>query len=603
MDSSLITGLINYPILYFNHYHQQEVVDRVTGAIRRIFPYLPEEEQIRNGDIDADTIEENARVKVIDYNGIKVNQDVLWAQSPVYGDGTNRDLEWMYTCELRDIIIDMSKESTDAAPCVYIFRSVPYSLLLNAEFVAYLHKFISLHEHRQSSFPVCDHNKPNWTIVLIVPSGEQPPATIEGAVRLISIKPPKNKEITAEINRFFKDSSQADKEELCKSLQGLQLYDIRQILRSTKTVIGDILSYRSVNWARTEKQQIISKSGVLEEVVPNVKFEDIGGLFRLKEDLRNKSKIFKHLSVLQDEHIRCQVPKGILLIGMPGCGKTMIAKAIASEFQLPLLRLDVGKLLGKHYGQSETNLRRALEVAESAHPCVLWIDEIEKAFAGTNNRSGDNDDLMMRLMGAFLTWMQERESPVYVVATANDVMKPEFMRKGRFDEVYFVDFPTSEERMEIAQNIAKEYEGTKVRFLPNPRDNNPQNSQIWQELAETMQVSSERLKNPEMNAGLTGSEIRALITTAVENKYVRLINKLDEKKHGEWSTEDFISNDFVINVKDDLLTLVPEFLGSAMVNQSKRLLKHSSQNDDVEDKSCIDRIYAIKDQYQFKSAT
>ena len=601
MDSSLITGLINYPILYFNHYHQQEIVDRVAGAIRKIFPSLPSEEQIITDDIDADVIEENARVKVIDYNGAKVNKDVLWAQSPVYGDGTNRDLEWMYTCELRDIISDMSKEFIAAAPCVYVFRSVPYSLLLNAEFVAYLHKFISLHERLQSSSRACNCSQLNWTIVLIVPSGEQPPASIEGAVRLISIKPPKNKEINSEINVFFKDSSDADKEELCKSLQGLQLYDIRQILKSTKTIIGDTLSYRSIAWARKEKQQIISKSGVLEEVIPNVKFDDIGGLFTLKKDLRNKSKIFKHLSILQDDQMRCQVPKGILLIGMPGCGKTMIAKAIASEFQLPLLRLDVGKLLGKHYGQSETNLRRALEVAESAHPCVLWIDEIEKAFAGTNNK-GDNDDLMMRLMGAFLTWMQERESPVYVVATANDVMKPEFMRKGRFDEVYFVDFPKLEERMEIAQNIAKEYDGTKVSFLPNPGDNASQNSQIWQDLAKAMQVSRDKLKNPEMNVGLTGSEIRALITTAVEKKYIERINDLDKKKQGEWSVGDFVSENFVIDVKKDLLGLVPEFLGSAMVNQSRRLVKHSGQNEG-EEMSCIDRIYAIKDQYQFKSAT
>lgn len=120
------------------------------------------------------------------------------------------------------------------------------------------------------------------------------------------------------------------------------------------------------------------------------------------------------------------MPKGILILGMPGCGKSMIAKSIANAFNVSLLRLDVNRLMGQYVGQSESNLRRALQTAEAAHPCVLWIDEIEKAFAGNE---GGHNDIVIRLMGHFLTWMQERKTAVYIVATANDVMRPELMRK------------------------------------------------------------------------------------------------------------------------------------------------------------------------------
>ena len=146
------------------------------------------------------------------------------------------------------------------------------------------------------------------------------------------------------------------------------------------------------------------------------------------------------------------VPKGIMIVGMPGCGKSLAAKATAKLFDIPLIRLDVGRLLGKYVGESEENMRKALKLSEAISPCVLWIDEIEKAFAGVGN-SGGGSDVTTRLFGQFLTWMQEKENTVFIVATANDISRipAEFLRKGRFDELFFVDFPNPEERRKIME--------------------------------------------------------------------------------------------------------------------------------------------------------
>lgn len=606
MDSTITSGIINYPILYFNHYHQQEIVTQIVKATKDLFP------ELFDIDIsDKDRIKRKARVKVIDFNDLETNSDVLWADSPSFEEIDKKDLEWMYTKELRAIIQEMEIDeyaSIDKAPCVYIFRSTPYKLLeQNAEFIAYLHKFVSLYEcwqHRKRDI--------NWTIVLIVPSGELPPPSIEGVVRIVPILPPKKETIKEIIQEKFVSSSDSEKEEFCKSLQGLQLFDVQQIIQSTKTVIGDTLSYRSVKWARDEKQQIIRKTGILEVVTPNVSFDNIGGLENLKSYLKKKAVIFKYLSILQDDRVKCDIPKGVLLMGMPGCGKTMIAKAIASEFELPLLRLDIGKLLGQYVGQSETNLRRALDVADSAHPCVLWIDEIEKAFAGTNNTSGDNNDLMMRLMGTFLTWMQEREYPVYIVATANDVMKPELMRKGRFDEVFFVDFPNLEERVKIAEAISAGYERTKDSVIHF--------NVTWENVAKEMIVKKNGI-DAKNGIGLSGAEIRSLIASVVETKCIERIQSFNQteqlnfdkfkgKEIIEITTEDFTNDIKNKEGKGVKKSPLDEFKQSAMIRQSLWLFENRPKNKsedmpsetDMKD-NFIDRIYGVQKKYQFKPAT
>ena len=188
---------------------------------------------------------------------------------------------------------------------------------------------------------------------------------------------------------------------------------------------------------------------MLELVNFSENIDDIGGLENLKNWLVRKARIFSDL----DKALKfgVDIPKGIMIIGMPGCGKSLTAKATAQLFQLPLVRLDVGRLLGKYVGESEENMRRALALSEAISPCVLWIDEIEKAFAGIGGKGGS--DVTTRLFGQFLTWMQEKDNTVFIVATANDIstLPPEFLRKGRFDELFFVDLPNAEERRRIIE--------------------------------------------------------------------------------------------------------------------------------------------------------
>lgn len=233
--------------------------------------------------------------------------------------------------------------------------------------------------------------------------------------------------------------------------------------------------------------------------------EQIGGLDVLKEDIKTKAKIFKNISVATSNRVNLPYPKGILILGMPGCGKSMIAKAIANEFKMPLLRLDINRMMGKYVGESEANLRQALQIAEAAHPCVLWIDEIEKAFSGSSNGDGGSDSVVVRLMGYFLTWMQERKSPVYIVATANDVMRPEFMRKGRFDEVYFVDFPNKVETTEILHKKIARYENGIFDFSLFCNS-------TYSKIAELMQCGQ--------YGGFSGSEIEAVVTIVMEKAFV-----------------------------------------------------------------------------------
>lgn len=234
--------------------------------------------------------------------------------------------------------------------------------------------------------------------------------------------------------------------ELALELKGLSRLQIKQILDIAYCNGGFISLEKDKHRIMDEKKQIIDKAGLLEFVKPDDSIDDVGGLGALCNWLEAKNRIFQKL----DDALKMglDTPRGVLILGVPGCGKSMTAKATASLFQKPLVRLDVGRLLGKYIGESESNMRDALKQAEAISPCVLWIDEIEKAFAGGSEHA---HEVTLRLIGQFLTWMQEKKSTVFVVATANNIetLPPEFLRKGRFDEIFSVDLPDWEERVEI----------------------------------------------------------------------------------------------------------------------------------------------------------
>ena len=214
---------------------------------------------------------------------------------------------------------------------------------------------------------------------------------------------------------------------LAKSIVRKKTFDLR-------TVLG-------------EKKHIIRKSGILEYYEAEDNLDSIGGLEILKTWLTKR----RHAFTSEARDFGLPMPKGILLLGVPGCGKSLTAKAVGAAWQMPLLRLDVGKIFGGLVGASEENIRKALKTAEAVAPAVLWLDEMEKGFSGTGSSNMSDGGTTSRVFGTFVTWMQEKSSPVFVIATANDVraLPPELLRKGRFDEIFFVDLPTMEERAEI----------------------------------------------------------------------------------------------------------------------------------------------------------
>ncbi len=276
------------------------------------------------------------------------------------------------------------------------------------------------------------------------------PRELENFITVFDIPLPAINEIHALVRDFIRDLEitveEDDINDIALSFKGLNEFQIKQILNLAYQD-GGCIDKDDKELILREKEQFVKKAGMLEIVSFSETIDDIGGLDNLKDWLKRKAKVFANL----DKAIKfgVAVPKGIMIIGMPGCGKSLTAKATASLFKIPLVRLDVGRLLGKYVGESEENMRKALKLAEAISPCVLWVDEIEKAFAGIG--ADDGNGITTRLFGQFLTWMQEKENTVFIVATANNIsrMPAEFLRKGRFDELFFVDLPNGEERRKI----------------------------------------------------------------------------------------------------------------------------------------------------------
>lgn len=241
--------------------------------------------------------------------------------------------------------------------------------------------------------------------------------------------------------RIVFELSATGKEKLAKAAMGLTLNEAENAFARAMVEDGK-LSDTDVDTVLDEKRQTIKKSGILEFITVDIALEDVGGLQNLKRWLLKREGSWLD----EAKNYGIPAPKGILITGVPGCGKSLTAKAIGAAWQLPLLRLDIGKIFAGLVGSSEQNMRTAIRTAEAIAPCILWIDEIEKGFAGSSG-SGDSGT-SSRVFGSFLTWMQEKTHPVFVIATANNIDKlpPEFLRKGRFDEIFFVDLPTKSER-------------------------------------------------------------------------------------------------------------------------------------------------------------
>ncbi len=295
-------------------------------------------------------------------------------------------------------------------------------------------------------------NELDCCMIIVSPIVFLPPE-LEHFITVLSRDYPTDNDISQIIMNFCADNhnihlSSDLQKKLINAFKGMPEYEIRNVLALAVARNGKI-EESDLTLILEQKKQIVQKSGILEMIeVEDHLYDQIGGLEALKECLMRKRKIFQHMD--KAEKFGVDKPKGLLIAGLPGCGKSLSAKAAADLLKVPLLRLDMGRLMGKYVGESEANLRRAINLADAISPCVLWLDEMEKAFSGTGGQ-GTNAELTTRLMGTFLTWMQEKKSLSFVIATVNNISKipPELLRKGRFDDVFYVDLPNDHEREEI----------------------------------------------------------------------------------------------------------------------------------------------------------
>ena len=249
-------------------------------------------------------------------------------------------------------------------------------------------------------------------------------------------------EANRQTGRIKIDLNPEETERLARAAVGLTVQEAETAFARAMVDDGR-LDIDDVEMVLEEKRQIIKKSGVLEFVRSESGLNDVGGLNNLKRWLGKRNRSWGEAA----RRYGLPNPKGMLLAGVPGCGKSLVAKAVSAAWGVPLLRLDVGRIFNKYTGESENNVRAAIQTAEAIAPCVLWVDEIEKGMSYGESDNGTS----ARIFATFLTWMQEKDAPVFVMATANDISRlpPEMLRKGRFDEVFFVDLPTSREREAI----------------------------------------------------------------------------------------------------------------------------------------------------------
>ena len=284
--------------------------------------------------------------------------------------------------------------------------------------------------------------------IIIIGSDLTIPKELQDLITVLQFQLPLEDEISQELNRLINSLNiKVDPqlfENLTRACQGLSLERIRRVLSkiiATYKTIDD----NSIAVLLNEKKQIISQTEILEYCSVNEKIMNLGGLDNLKDWLKKRKTAFG----IQASNYGLPTPRGLLLIGIQGTGKSFTAKAIANDWQLPLLKLDVGKLFGGIVGESESRLRQMINVAETISPCILWIDEIDKAF--TNTESKGDSGTSNRVLATFISWLSEKTKPVFVISTANniDLLPLEIIRKGRFDEIFFLDLPKKDEREEI----------------------------------------------------------------------------------------------------------------------------------------------------------
>ena len=344
----------------------------------------------------------------------------------------------------KDPLAALDQVIEQVEPAIFLFKD--FHPFLTKNNYAIIRKLKDIALHLKNSFK---------TIILISPVMEIP-AELDKEVTVLNFPPPTKEDLGALLDKIVaevRDHKQIQidldaegRDRLLSAALGLTLGEAENVF--AKIIVQEQrLSGDHVNEVFAEKQQIIRKSGLLEYYSADEDFSNVGGLGVLKEWLNKRSVAFTE----EARAFGLPAPKGILLLGVQGCGKSLCAKAVSRLWQLPLLRFDMGRMFGSLVGSSEENVRRAIAVAESVAPAVLWVDEIDKAFVGSQSSGATDGGTTARVFGTFLTWLSEKKAPVFVVTTANDVsqLPPELLRKGRLDEIFYVDLPGAEDREAI----------------------------------------------------------------------------------------------------------------------------------------------------------
>ncbi|MEM8602734.1 MAG: AAA family ATPase [Cyanobacteria bacterium P01_H01_bin.121] len=323
-------------------------------------------------------------------------------------------------------------------PGIYVLRDV-HPFLDNPVVVRWLRDAITAFKGTDKS-------------IVIMSPVQQVPLELQTEIVVLDYPLPTFSELGDVLSQYLSrskvhDISPEGRESLVKAALGLTRDEAEKVYRKAQVMRGR-LSEEDVDVILSEKKQLIRRNGILEYMEEDETLDSVGGLEELKHWLKQRSNAFSERA----REYGLPQPKGMLILGVPGCGKSLIAKTTSLLWRLPLLRLDMGRVYdGSTVGRSEANLRGALKTAESISPAILFIDELDKAFAGGAGSADSDGGTSSRIFGSFLTWMQEKTSPVFVMATANRIerLPGEFLRKGRFDEIFFVDLPNPEERSEI----------------------------------------------------------------------------------------------------------------------------------------------------------
>lgn len=333
------------------------------------------------------------------------------------------------------------------------------------------------------------------------------PETMQKEITILDMPLPTLPEIKAKFDKMITQNTQIDtsdldeegKEKLCKAAMGLTLQEAENAFALAMVNDGKV-DVSDLDIILSEKMQVIKKTGILEFINTDIKISDVGGLENLKSWLNKRNNSWSESA----KKYCLPAPKGVLITGVPGCGKSLTAKAMSAAWQLPLLKLDFGKIFSGIVGSSEENMRKAIKTAEAVAPSILWVDEIEKSLSGLNS-NGDSGT-SSRIFGTFLTWMQEKTAPVFVIATANNInsLPAELLRKGRFDEIFFVDLPTQREREEIF----------KLHLSKRLKD---------KDVASKIEINNDLYKQlAQMTEGFVGAEIEQVVISAL---YEAFFNK------------------------------------------------------------------------------